>query len=883
MFFNGFLNRIFKGVVAIAIATCLLLTTIAPPAMAQQILPHPDPAFTGKIGLTYEDSEEVELQLKEPSTFGIENAPNILLVLLDDVGYGQMGTFGGKIKTPTLDRLAENGLTYTQFHTTGLCSPTRAALLTGRNHHSVGTGVTTGVATSFPGYSSVIPQNTATFADVLQAYGYATAWIGKNHNVPDWETSAVGPFDRWAQGLGFDYFYGFVGGDVDQYTPPLVENTTRLIPPEKNADGSDYYLNTDLADHAINYIQTTKALAEDKPFFVYFAPGATHAPHQVPKKWIKDYKGKFDMGWDKYRKKTIERQKELGVIPDDTQLTPRPKSLRKWDSLKPNKQRLYARMMEVFAGFTEETDHEVGRVIDAIEDLGELDNTLIIYIAGDNGSSAEGGLQGVTNELTFFNGLEEDFQDKLDAIDELGSEMHYNHFPAAWAWAMDTPFQWTKQIASHFGGTRNGMVISWPDRITDVDKKRYQFSHVIDIAPTILEAIGIEEPTLFNGVMQKPIEGTSLAYTFDAKYRLDQTDDPTADQTDDPTADPTDDNKKYNASKINAPSKHTTQYFEMLTNQGIYDKGWMASAKRGDPWLSENPEMDLLDMPWELYNIEKDFSQAVDLADQKPKKLEEMIKLFYAEASKYNVLPLDDRKGDRVDVANRPSLTKGRDVFTYPDHFRVPEGSAPDLKRKSHKITANVILPEDGEGMLLTLGGRFSGYGLFVQNGKLVYHYNWAGIERYNISAPLPADLPTDTPITLEAVYKTVSQEKINQKIDEKIKKEDVNNDVKEVIGKLLGAEVNLYANGEPLKIKGNNLVCKSIPNRFTLDETLDVGFDTGTPIRESYKDQMPFDFTGTLNSVTIELIKDVADPNVLEPCREEYEEFRLNRIPFYD
>ncbi|NEO81078.1 arylsulfatase [Moorena sp. SIO4G3] len=867
MFFNGFLNRILRGVVVFAIATSLLLTTIAPPAMAQQILPHPDPAFTGKIGLTYEDSKEVELKLKEPSSFGIENAPNILLVLLDDVGYGQMGTFGGRIKTPTLDRLAENGLKYTQFHTTGLCSPTRASLLTGRNHHSVGTGVTTGVATSFPGYSSVIPQNTATFADVLQAYGYATAWIGKNHNVPDWETSAVGPFDRWAQGLGFDYFYGFVGGDVDQYTPPLVENTTRLIPPEKNADGSDYYLNTDLADHAINYIQTTKALAEDKPFFVYFAPGATHAPHQVPQDWIDKYKGKFDMGWDKYRKKTIKRQKELGVIPPDAQLTPRPESLPKWDSLKGKKKRLYARMMEVFAAFTAQTDHEVGRVIDAIEDLGELDNTLIIYIAGDNGSSAEGGLQGVTNELTFFNGLEEDFQDKFAAIDELGGEMHYNHFPAAWAWAMDTPFQWTKQIASHFGGTRNGMVISWPDRITDVDDVRYQFSHVIDIAPTILEAIGIEAPTLFNGVMQKPIEGTSLAYTFDAKYTLDPTKD-------------LDEQKKYNAGKIGAPSKHTTQYFEMLTNQGIYDKGWMASAKRGDPWLSENPEMDLLDMPWELYNIKKDFSQAVDLADQKPKKLEEMIKLFYAEASKYNVLPLDDRKSDRVDVANRPSLTKGRKVFTYPDHFRVPEGSAPDLKRQSHKITANVIWPEDEdgegmllEGMLLTLGGRFSGYGLFVEDGQLVYHYNWAGIERYEISAPLPPDLPTNTPITLQAVYKTVS----DAKIDENIKDDDV----KEALGKVLGAEVALYVNDQPLTITGSNLVCKSIPNRFTLDETLDVGFDTGTPIRESYKDKMPFDFTGTLKSVTIKLIDDVADPEVLEPCIDE--SFHLNPIPFYD
>ncbi len=839
MFLNGLLHRIFKGVVAVAIAISLFLTTAAPPAMAQQILPHPDPAFTGKMGLTYEDSEATKPQLKQPSTFGIEDAPNILVVLLDDVGYGQMSTFGSSIPTPTLDRVAENGLRYTQFHTTALCSPTRAALFTGRNHHTVASGAIAEAGTGFPGYSTIIPQSTATFAQVLQAYGYATGWFGKNHNVPDWETSAVGPFDRWPQGLGFDYFYGFVGGDADQYTPPIVENTTRLIPPETNADGTPYHFNTDLADHAINYIQTTKALAADKPFFVYFAPGATHAPHQVPQEWIDKFHGKFDMGWDQYREDTFARQKELGVIPPDAQLTPRPNSLEAWDSLIPDEQRLYARMMEVFAAFTQQTDYEVGRVIDAIDDLDELDNTLIVYMAGDNGSSAEGSFEGLINEMTFFNGLEEDFEDKLAAIDELGGQMHYNHFPAAWAWAMGTPFQWTKQIASHFGGTRNGMVISWPDRIHDVGDVRYQFSHVIDIAPTILEAIDIEAPTIFNGVTQKPIEGTSLAYTFDA--------------TDDDGND---------LGALDAPSKHTTQYFEMLTNQGIYDKGWMASAMRGEPWLSENPPMDLLDMPWELYNVQEDFSQAENLAEEEPEKLDEMIKLFYAEASKYNVFPLDDRKTARLDVANRPSLTAGRTVFTYPDHFRVPEGSAPNLKSQSHVITANVVLSAEDEeieteGMLLTLGGRFSGYGFFVEDNQLVYHYNLAGVERYDISAPLPADLPTDTAVTLKAVYKTVSEEPG------------------------AGAEVALYANDQPLTIAGSNVVCQSIANRFTLDETLDVGFDTGTPIRESYAEKMSFDFNGTLNSVTIELTDDVGDSEFVDAsCPGPV---LLNPVPFYD
>ncbi|MDT3777062.1 arylsulfatase [Nitrospira sp. MA-1] len=757
---------------------------------AQEVLPRPEGPFEGKIGLTYKDSQPVKPRLKVPETFGLTDPPNILIVLLDDVGYGQMGTFGGAIPTPTLDRIANNGLRYTRFHTTALCSPTRAALLTGRNHHSVGTGVIGEAGTGFPGYTGIIPASAATFAEVLREYGYANAWFGKNHNVPDWETSLVGPFDRWAGGLGFDYFYGFVGGDTDQFHPALVENKKRIEPPDTNEDGSPYHLTTDLADHAIRMIRATKAVAPQRPFFVYFSTGATHAPHQVPQEWIAKFKGQFDMGWDQYREQTFARQQRLGVVPAHAQLTPRPASLPAWDSLPEDERRVYARMMEVFAAFTAHTDHEVGRLIDAIENLGQLDNTLVIYMAGDNGSSAEGGLHGLLNEMTFFNGLPESLEAKVASLDTLGGEKHYNHFPAAWAWAMDTPFQWTKQIASHFGGTRNGLAISWPQRIKARGEIRNQFHHVIDIAPTILEAVGVQAPAQFNGVAQKPIEGISMAYTFD---------------------------------NPDIPDRRTTQYFEMLGNQGIYHDGWMASAIRGIPWLSENTPADLLDMSWELYHVEEDFSQAVNLAEKNPEKLNNLVKLFFAEAAKYNVLPLDDRKTERLNVANRPSLTEGRTSFTYPNLLRLPEGASPDLKHKDHTITAKVVIPESkAEGMLFTHGGRFGGYGLYVQKERLIYHYNLVGVARYTIMSKEP--IPVGD-VTLKAVYKSDTDKPF------------------------AGATVTLYANGNPI---GEGRVEKSIPNRVTLDETLDIGFDTGTPLTEGY--ELPFKFTGQLAAVTIEL-----------------------------
>jgi arylsulfatase A-like enzyme len=783
--------RIWKFAIAWVAMVAMVLQSAVPPALAQEILPHPTQPFSGKVGLTYKTSEPVKTQLKLPETFGIENAPNVLLVLIDDVGFGQFSSFGGSIPTPTMDRVVKNGLQFTQFHTTALCSPTRAALLTGRNHHSVGNGVITEAGTGFPGYSGVIPDNAATFAQILQAYGYATAWFGKNHNVPDWESSMAGPFDRWPRGLGFDYFYGFVGGDTDQYSPALVENTTRIEPPATNADGSPYHLSTDLADHAINYIRQEKAVSPEKPFFVYLSPGATHAPHQAPQEWIDKFKGQFDMGWDQYRIDTFERQKKLGVIPADAKLTPRPEALAAWDSLSPTEQQVYARMAEVFAGFTAHIDHEVGRVVDAIDQIGELDNTLVIYIAGDNGSSAEGGFNGLLNEMTFFNGLPENLEDKVAAINELGGPMYYNHFPSAWAWAMDSPFQWTKQIASHFGGTQNGMAMAWPNGIKDKGSKRFQFSHVIDIAPTILEAAGIAQPVQVNGITQKPIEGTSLVYTFD---------------------------------NARAPTRHTTQYFEMLGNQGIYSDGWMASALFSEPWVSEPAgDKDILNLDWELYHIDEDFTQAVDLADQMPAKLQEMKDLFYAEAARYNVLPLDGRRTARLNVANRPSLTVGRTHFAYPRGIRVPEGSSPDVKHVNHTITANVEIPSQGaEGMLMTIGGRFAGFGLFVKDGKLVYHYNLAGVERYNIESD--TRIPSGK-VSLKAEYKTDADKPY------------------------AGATVTLYANNRKI---GQGRVEKSIPNRVTLDETMDIGFDTGTPVTESY--EMPFAFTGKLDEVAIDL-----------------------------
>ena len=756
---------------------------VTSPALAStpSVLPIEPPSFEGKIGLSYKDSKpDFPRQIRAP-----EKAPNVLLVLLDDVGFGQTSTFGGAIETPNLTRLAQQGLQYNHFHTTALCSPTRAALLTGRNHHAVGTGVVSELATGYPGYTTILPRSAATVAEILRQNGYNTAAFGKWHNTPDYETSAAGPFDRWPTGLGFEYFYGFLGGDTNQWSPALVENTQRITPPSNQ---SNYHLTPDLVDHAISWIRTQNSVAPNKPFFAYLATGATHAPHHAPQNWIEKYRGKFDQGWDKLRQETFARQQKLGVIPGDAQLTPRPKELPAWDSLTLEEQKIYSREMEVFAGFLSHTDYEVGRLINAIDQLGELTNTLVIYIVGDNGASAEGGLTGSVNELKVFNGIKETKEQILESLNDLGGPQTFNHYHAAWAWAGSTPFQWTKQIASHFGGTRNPLIITWGEKIKQPGL-RSQFHHVIDITPTILEAAGITVPSEVNGVKQQKIDGTSLVYTFKDSQ---------------------------------VASQRQTQYFEIFGNRAIYDHGWIAAARHPRlPWQG-TIKADFDQDQWELYNIEKDFSEANNLADTNPQKLQKLQKLFLSEAKKNNVLPLDDRISERFDVQNRPSLAAGRARFTYYSDVSIPEGSAPNIKNRSFSIIAEIDMPENGaSGVLLSQGGRFAGWGLIVDDSKLTYVYNLANTERYIIQSPekLPAGKST---VQFEFDYDG---------------------------GIGAGGTGKLLVNNQQVAV---GRIAKTIPYRIALDETFDIGRDTGTPIIDNY--QVPFAFTGNLKKITLDL-----------------------------
>jgi arylsulfatase A-like enzyme len=772
-----------SSVAITGVLTSVLLATIGL-GYAQEILPRPEPPFKGHIGPTVQDSTlDFPQQVKAP-----QGAPNILLILTDDVGFGASSTFGGPVPTPSMDRLAKDGLRYTQFHTTALCSPTRAALLTGRNHHSNATGVIMELATGFPGYNSLMPKSNGTFAEVLRQNGYNTAWYGKNHNVPDWQSSQAGPFDLWPTGLGFEYFYGFLGGDTSQWAPAIFENNKPIEPPH---DDPNYFFEKDMADHAIERIRMLHAVAPDKPWVAYYAPGTAHAPHHAPKDWIARFKGQFDMGWDKMREETLARQKTLGIVPPNTQLTPRPKDIPAWDSLNADQKKVYAHMMEVYAAALSYCDAQMGRILDAIAGEGELDNTLVIYIQGDNGASAEGTPQGLLNEMSIFNNIPEDFNQVLAHMDDLGGPTTFNHYPVGWAHAMDTPFQWTKQIASHFGGTRNGLVISWPARIKDKGGIRTQFSSVIDIYPTILEAVGVQSPSMLNGVPQKPVEGVSMVYTFD---------------------------------DAKAASKHRTQYFEMLGNRAIYNDGWVAATTPPIlPWvMGQTPNVN--DYKWELYKVENDFSEANDLAAQEPKKLRELQDLFWAEASKYDVLPLDNSRIERFDVRLRPSLTQGRTEFTYyPGMVRIPEGSAPDFKNKSYRITAEVEIPESGaEGVLMTQGGRFNGLGLYLLQGKPVFHYNLVGVDRTTIAAK-DALNPGKHTITIDFKYGGGG------------------------IGK--GGVATLGVDGQEV---ADGKVPRTIPFRVSADETLDIGEDTGTPVSEDY--QVPFKFSGTLNKVVVDL-----------------------------
>jgi arylsulfatase len=767
-----------------------LTLTLPSVALGQEVLPQPEPQFKGKIGRTVKDSvPDFPKGVEAPA-----GAPNVLLILTDDVGFGASSTFGGPIETPNFQRIANSGLRYNTFHTTALCSPTRAALITGRNHHSVASGVITEFATGYPGYNSVISKSAGSIGEGLRENGYNTAWFGKMHNVPDWMSSQAGPFDLWPSGLGFEYFYGFLGGDSDQWHPALYENTRPIEPYLGNPD---YILDRDLADKAIGWMRMQHALAPNKPWFLYYATGTAHAPHHAPKDWIAKYKGKFDQGWDKVREETLDRQIKLGVVPPNTQLTKRPEQLAAWDSLSVDQKRLYARMMEVYAGALSHADNEIGRLLEAVAESGQLDNTLVIFIMGDNGASAEGTLQGTTNEVaTAANSVTENLPYLLSMIDELGGPRTYNHYPVGWAHAMDAPMQWTKQVASHFGGSRNGMVISWPARIKDRGGLRSQFSHVIDIVPTIYEATGITPPTVMDGVLQKPLEGVSLVYTFD---------------------------------DAKAPTRHGTQYFELVGNRAIYKDGWMASTTPLRlPWVTIGYEPSPDDFKWELYHVDEDFSQANDLAAKYPDKLKELQAAFDIEAKKYNVYPLDSSFASRADPAIRPSLTRGRNEFTYYSGMaRIPEGSAPNFKNQSWAIAAEVNIPEKGaSGVLATIGGRFGGWAFLMQDSKpeFVYALSNQPDHKFRIASSQPIP-PGNHVVRFSFNYEGGG------------------------IGK--GATGSLFVDGKPV---AEGRLPRTIAVRFSLDETFDVGEDTGTPVVENYADKMPYRFSGTLKKLGVVL-----------------------------
>jgi len=723
-----------------------------------------------------------------------KGAPNVVIVLIDDIGFGGPSTFGGPIQTPTLDALAAEGIAYNNFHTTALCSPTRNALKTGRNHHTTNTGSIMESSTGFPGNTGQVPNSVAPLAEMLRLNGYSTGAFGKWHETAAWETSVSGPFDRWPTHQGFDKFYGFIGGETDQWYPLIYDGVTRVTPPKMD----NYHFTTDMTNQAVGWVKAQQSMTPDKPFFMYFATGAVHAPHHVPKEWIEKYKGKFDAGWDDAREKTVARQKERGLIPANTELPPKPEDIKDWDALSADEQRLFIRQAEVFGGFLEQTDYEIGRLVTAIEDIGELDNTLIIYIAGDNGTSAEGGFVGMYNEMTYFNNVTEKVEDLVPLIDEWGGPETFPHMAAGWAVAFDAPFTWTKQVASDFGGTRNGMIIHWPDGIKEKGGLRSQFGHVIDIAPTILEATGLPEPTSVNGTPQTPIEGTSLLYTFnDAK----------------------------------AKERHTTQYFEMFGNRAVYDNGWFARTLHRAPW-------EAVDMPpletdtWDLYNVHEDFSLANNLADKHPEKLAELQALFMSEAEKYHVLPIDDRVIVRMNpaIAGRPDLLGDRTSLTLYDGMDgMLENTFMNVKNRSKTITAEVEIPEGGaDGVILAQGGRFGGWALYMQDGKPIYTYNFLGLERFTVASDstVPAGAAT---IVLDFAYDGGG------------------------LGK--GGKATISVNG---KTVAEGRIEKTQPLIFSADETADVGLDNQTPVAEGIgigRDETRF--SGKIHKVTLD-VKDV-------------------------
>ncbi|HEX5829012.1 MAG TPA: arylsulfatase [Candidatus Limnocylindrales bacterium] len=723
-----------------------------------------------------------------------QGAPNVLVILLDDVGFSATSVFGGPVAMPTAQRLADEGLRYTRFHTTAMCAPTRQAMLTGRNHHSVGMGAITEIATSAPGYSSVRPRSCAPVAEVLKLNGYATAQFGKCHEVPVWQTSPLGPYDAWPTGGGgFQHFYGFLGGETNQYYPSLYEGTTPIEPPATPEEG--YHLTEDLADRAISWIRQQQSLQPDAPFFVYFAPGAAHAPHQVPTEWSDRYKGRFDGGWDVLREQILERQKALGIVPPDAELTARHEGIPAWEDTAPELRPVLARQMEVFAGFLEHTDHHIGRVIDALADLGILEDTLVVYILGDNGPSAEGTLQGSFNEMLYMNGAAalETAETMAARIDEFGTPTAYNHYAVGWAHATGTPYQWTKQVASHWGGTRNGTVVSWPNGFKARGELRHQFHHVIDVAPTILEAAGIPEPERVHGIEQRPIEGTSMAYSFDAG---------------------------------DAPERHETQYFEMVGNRGIYHQGWTAVTKHATPWIAQAQLPALDEDRWELYDTRTDWSQAHDLAAEMPEKLAELQALFIEEARKFNVLPLDDRRIERFDarVAGRPVIAAGESQMLYGGVGRLTEATVLSLKNRSHAVTSRVTVSDaSGTGVIMAQGGEFGGWALYLVDGRPAYCHNFLGLQRFKVAAG-------------EAVGAGSHEVRMDFAYDGG------------GLGK--GGTVTLSVDGRPV---GEGRIGATVPMLFSLDETADIGRDTASPVSDDYTAERSA-FPGTVEWVRLDI-----------------------------
>jgi arylsulfatase len=756
----------------------------------RSVLPVPDRPHTGLITYDAKDPDTsfppIE-PLRPPA-----GAPNVLVILLDDAGFGASSAFGGPCNTPTAERLAASGLKYNRFHTTALCSPTRQAMLTGRNHHSVGMGGITEIATSAPGYSSVRPNTAAPLAETLKLNGYSTGQFGKCHEVPVWETSPLGPFDAWPSGGGgFEHFYGFIGGETNQYAPAIYDGTTPVEPDRTPEEG--YHFTEDMTDRAIDWIRQQKALMPDKPFFVYYAPGATHAPHHVPEEWSAKYKGQFDKGWDALREQTFARQKELGVVPEDAELTARPEEIPEWDQMPEELKPVLARQMEVYAGFLEHTDHHIGRLIGALEDLEVLDDTLVYYIVGDNGASAEGTVNGTFNETLIFNNAAalETAEVMASRIDEFGTPTANNHYAVGWAHAMDTPYQWTKQVASHWGGTRNGTIVHWPGGIEAKGEVRSQFCHVIDIAATVLDAAGIPEPVSVHGVQQMPLHGRSMVPTFDDAA---------------------------------APEHRETQYFEMFVNRGIYHKGWTAVTRHSTPWvMAETPAYD--DDVWELYGPD-DWSQSNDLSAEMPEKLRELQRLFLIEAARYNVLPLDDRRVERfnADLAGRPQLVRGKSQILFGGMGRLSENSVIVVKNKSHAVTAEVEVPEDGaRGVIVAQGGSFAGWSLYVNEGRLTYCHNLFGLQRFKVAATDQLS-PGEHQVRMEFAYDGGG------------------------LGK--GGDVVLYIDGEKV---GEGRVEASVPLIYSADETMDLGSDSATPVSDDYGPKES-EFTGRVRWVQIDV-----------------------------